>query len=162
MHADEADGRSVRRAEGRTENWRWSRRWVGREKVLYATTIIDPTSARADHDSRGSWRSRTPQSGVCRSSGTSGRRDGSSWRRRRCWWCWWQQMTTAANRGTKTADSYHGPLASRDNVEKHVLSVIILSMNLELIIACVMQTLQSALLQTSSIRLTDLSMWQTE
>lgn len=55
-------------------------------------------------------------------------------------------MTTAANRGTKTADSYHGPLAaSRDNVEKHVLSVIILSINLGLIVACVMQTLQSAL-----------------
>jgi len=54
-------------------------------------------------------------------------------------------MTTAANRGTKTADSYHGPLASRDNVEKHVLSVIVLSINLGLIIvACVIQTLQSA------------------
>jgi len=42
------------------------------KKVKYATTIIDPNSARADHDSRGLWRSRTV---VCRSSG---RRNGSS------------------------------------------------------------------------------------
>jgi len=39
------------------------------KKVKYPTAIIDPNSARADHDSRGLWRSRTV---VCGTVGAVG------------------------------------------------------------------------------------------
>lgn len=53
-------GGSVRRAKLTSDDERDSGGGglVGK-KVKYATVIIDPNSARADHGSRGLWRSRT-------------------------------------------------------------------------------------------------------